>query len=203
VELLTVAVLIGLLVSLIISVARNAENRARGSRAKAEIAVLEMGLENFRADFGSYPTSGVVRVSSTYLAEATNSWLLYNALAGGGQTYVRLPVGVVRQPYKIESIAGWNFEMSFPVLVDPWGRTYNFYRTVPPLVTMTNVNPGGPNYFTGTLIGGQRNPASYDLWSYGADGRTYPGPNPGWMDWIPQGQWNAASSADDIANFNR
>jgi len=46
--------------------------------------------------------------------------------------------------------------------------------------------------------GGQVNRATFDLFSYGFDGRTYPGPTPADAAWN-----NPATAVDDITNWTR
>ena len=103
IEMLTVMTIIMILAGLATGVGRYAIIKAKRSRASAEIATLEMALEQYHSDQGFYP--------SNY--PSCNSAILYKALATGAKKYFT-PLS-----YQIAvSIAGvTNF-------ADPFGSQY-------------------------------------------------------------------------------
>ncbi len=62
IELLVVIAIISILASLIMTANQSARRRATITRAKAEIAALESGLEQYQQDIGTYPEGDIANV---------------------------------------------------------------------------------------------------------------------------------------------
>ena len=118
IELLAVITIIGLLAGLVLGIAGYAQQRAATNRAQAEIAEMNRALEAYMLDLGQYPTSSVVRGTSTTDA-LTNSWLLFTQLAATGSKYITFSKG----QYRVSALGTF--------LVDPFGNPYNYYRLNP------------------------------------------------------------------------
>ena len=134
IEILTVIVIIGLLAGLVVGAAKYAETKAARSRAEAEIATMEAALESYKTDNGIYPRTSFPR------GDVRNSGSLVTFLIGGPKEYYSFKVG------ETQTVSG------VVCFIDPFGRPYNYYCTVPP--------PAGD----------QKNQPTFDLWSYGPDG---------------------------------
>ena len=190
VELMAVVVIICVLVAAVIGTAKYANLRMGIARAKAQMAMLQTAIEMYKTDVGSYPVSTIVRYSGTGFAEITNSACLYRALTLPKRYYAagRLDIGT----------AG-----ALTYFKDPWGSPWNYYRPAIPqpasLIVSNVLNYG--SYATG----GQMNPLTYDLFSFGPDTCTYiPGSIQGYSYWHWYGDqahpWHAN---DDIMNWSR
>jgi general secretion pathway protein G len=160
IELLFVLVIISILAGIIIGVAKYASTKAATSRAQAEIAAMEMALEHYKGDNGVYPWAAGPRVTSGNqgypgTAEYSNSAVLYNALAGGPKIYFNFKPYQLR-PVVLNGITTTN-------VIDPFGSPYNYYQTNNPIL-VTNV-------------------ATFDLWSYGPNGRNDEGTNDDITNW--------------------
>lgn len=205
VELLAVAVVIGALSAMLIGAAGYIKRKTDVDRVHIEMAAMSLALENYKLDYGSYPTSTSYRVSATGVTELSNSIALYRAIGGyNGKTYYRFRPDQL----KTNSIYG-TFTNTDTYVVDPWGSPYNYIRMAK-IVPLTNSHSfcyyGWVNSGTNLPFGvtsGQVNTVTFDLWSYGPD-RVTPVPygNPGWG-------WNAMCitpgcfgfAADDIVNW--
>lgn len=155
---MVVLVIILTLAGLILGVAKYASTKAATSRAQAEIAAMEMALEHYKSDNGAYPPITGPRVTSGAqgypgTAEYSNSAVLYTALAGGPKIYFTFRADQVRS----------NTTLAANYVVDPFGNPYNYYQTNNPTL-VTNV-------------------ATFDLWSYGPDGKNDEGTNDDITNW--------------------
>jgi len=197
----------------VIGTAKYANRQMATARAKSQMAALQMALEAYKADVGYYPASTIVRFSGSGNAELSNSWLLYRAL-----TQPKIYYKASQLDIGIGSILNVTTnQVSVPVFTvnyfkDPWGRPWNYYRPAPPQSASLIVNnvcgswPVGP-FFASTAIGGQMNPATFDLFSFGPDGCTYiPGSAAGGCSypWRWYGdQCSPQHAIDDINNWGR
>ena len=155
IELMAVIVVICILIGALIGVAKYANRQIGVTRAKTQMAALQMALDAYKADVGYYPASTWVRCSGNFYAEQSNSACLYRALTRP-KCYYR-----ARQA-DIGAANGLTF------FKDPWGTQWNYYRPALPQpisLVICNVNGGGIGY----AWGGQHNPLTYDLYSYGPD----------------------------------
>ena len=211
VELMAVVVVICVLVAAVVGTAKYANRQMSVARAKAQMAALQMALKAYKADVGYYPASTIVRFSGSGNAELSNSWLLCRALTQP-KTYYKasqLDIG-------IGSIVNVTTnQVSVPVLTvtyfkDPWGRPWNYYRPNSPqpasLVVSNIVGawPVGP-FQASYAIGGQMNPLTFDLFSFGPDCCTYiPNSTSGAYCWRWYGdQTQPQHAIDDINNWGR
>ena len=113
VEILTVIVIIGLLAGLVVGTAKYAENKAANSRAQAEIAAMEAGLESYKADNGIYP------ITTSPRGSLNNSGSLVDFLVGGPKKYFSFKL---TQTQLVSGVV---------CFIDPFGRPYNYYCTTP------------------------------------------------------------------------
>jgi general secretion pathway protein G len=161
VELLTVLVIVAILAGLIVGGAKYAVTKAATSRAQAEIAAMELALEKYKNDNGTYPASTATRASASppgnwTSVEINNSIKLYSALSGKYFTFKPNQVRV-------------DTTTKLLYVVDPFGAPYNYY--FPPA--------------TATPAIAWKNQPSFDLWSYGANGINDEGTNDDIGNWQP------------------
>ena len=170
-ELLTVIAIIGILAALTIGGAYYARTKAKVSRAQAEIAAMETALESYKNDRGIYPDSSNNRNNA-----GTNSSYLVRALSG---TQYSPCSGITKSKsyfaFKREHLGQLDVHTDFctNIFLCPPAFTNmctNVFTTV-----STNyfiVDPFGQpyNYFH-NASGVQSNAVTFDLWSYGPDGR--------------------------------
>lgn len=196
VELLAVVVVIAVLAAIALGVAGYVQKRMMTQTARAQLAVLETALDNYKADFGYYPPTRPERCSTSYLAESTNNAILYRALLGQGKQYL---TGFPPAQLKTNALT------LLPNIVDVFGIPFNYYN-VPGLAFGVSNNVFGVNSNCGYSVGGQNNITSFDLFSYGLDHYTWV-PGAFALDvnrpWAP-GAWGwTNSAADDITNWRR
>jgi general secretion pathway protein G len=145
VEMLVVLVIIVILAALTVGAAKYALTRAAAARAQSEIAAMENALEHYKSDNGRYPASTLTRNSFSpgfpTATEIGNSVNLYAALSGKYFTFKS-------DQTRVDPISGNRY------VIDPFGNPYNYYCPPPP---------------TAGLV--WSNQATFDLWSYGPDGR--------------------------------
>ena len=185
VELMAVVVTICILIGILIAVAKYANRQIGVTRAKAQMAALQIALEAYQADMGYYPASTWVRYSGFDEAELSNSACLYRALTQSKCYYNtrKFDIGVTGQ---------------FTCFLDPWGTAWNYYRPVLPQPTSSIVCNGTSTYTT-YAFGGQHNPLSYDLSSFGPDKTTsIPGVTNNYWVYSVRG---IGRDTDDIVNW--
>lgn len=212
IEMLAVVLVILLLVSISLGVAKYVGNRANIHQTRALLANLELAIENFRLDNGYYPTSTIYRSSAPlFHAEVMNSALLYAQLTNP-KTYASFSrnATAVANP----ELGGGTY------LIDAWGVPIVYYRPVSNVtyqvsnqtigygydtVPATNFFIAGQDNFT---IGGLVNTVTFDLFSYGPDKATHvPGSiwtGAGWdsRGW-PGGFTKTDSKLDDVTCSQR
>jgi general secretion pathway protein G len=126
IELLVVIAIIGVLAGLTLGVAHYAREKAKRSRASAEIAAMENALEGFKNDNGYYPQGNGLADSSTNI---------YSSVVVGPKTYMTFRVNQLRPA---TSGTGTN-------IVDPFGIPY-FYRSPGETNTVSfDLWSGGPD----------------------------------------------------------
>jgi general secretion pathway protein G len=155
IELLVVITIIAILSGLIVGASKYAWTKSATSRAQAEIAAIETALEGYKTDYGIYPTSTSMRVTGppSYTSEKNNNDILYKALVNQPKRYFAF------KPDQLRVVSA-----TVTNIIDPFGNPYNYYRDPP--------NPLA-----------QSNQVTFDLWSYGPDGKD--------------------STTDDITNWRR
>ena len=214
IELLAVVVIILVLTGLVIRVAGYVRYQVAVSTTKAQLATITAALEMYKADWGYYPKTGSVRLSTSGLEQGSNNWALLSALyplnsvvytqsvAGyamasvisraNRKTYLQFPAAQIRTnfatQYNDPQFVLTNQQNNAVLnIYDAFGRPIVYYNS-----------PQTPYGDTGSsMSGGQVNPTTYDLFSFGPDGFTYCGS--GWT-----GLWtNPASATDDIMGGSR
>jgi len=145
-EALLVLAIIAVLTGLILATGSYVYRKGARSRAETEIAAISAALENYRADNGSYPSSGLdsesINLSDYEMAGKILFESLTGDLNGDGQPDANVPSYMQFKPNQLGAIGGTNF------VKDPFGDSYG-YSTLGPLA-------GGYN-------------PTFDLWSV-ADG---------------------------------
>jgi len=205
-ELVVVMLVIILLAGLVVGMSGYGQRRAKVGRAMAEVAQLESVIEIYRTDLGHYPTSTEVRVSYYWIYEAINSMLLCEQLTRAGyapaiERYVRSVSLGTNLPATVYLGTGCGVVChGVEALFDPWDKPYNYYCPSPPVTTPRleyPLDPAVPCNGKRFVIGGQRNPASFDLWSYGPDCFTcaFVAGADGYLN-------NPERAVDDIPNFH-
>jgi hypothetical protein len=104
IELLIVITIIAILTSLLLSTAGHAQKKGARSRAEAEIAAIGAALENYKADYGDYP-------SNSSAANCTN--LVVNLMPSSGKVYFEFKS-------KSTNTSGY---------LDPFGNAYGYIYT--------------------------------------------------------------------------
>ena len=211
IELLAVCVVIAMLAGIMLGLVRSVQRKMDRSQTKADIAALSMAIESFRSDYGVYPTSSLIRVSSYPpsgmnsalwgAGEVNNSGLLLAQLCPpNGKPYYHFRSAQTNSLSAIITNGSGVFFFGLTptrnVIVDSWGTPLNYYCTYPrlPVPTYTNFNIQVA-WTVNCMIGGQVNVNSFDLWSYGPDTFTY---LPGSANWsVP------SFAADDITNWKQ
>ena len=143
IELMAVAAIIGVLAGILVGATHYVNMRNNILRAKAEMSALSTSIEMFRSDYGTYPTSSLVKFDTNSFgviyAQVTNSALLYSQLvATGGRRYFT-PTSKQWTNSFLYTTNGLTYLTSnISFLVDPWGKPYNYYRTYPPTTSQVN-----------------------------------------------------------------
>ena len=210
IELLAVVVIILVLTGLVIRVAGYVQYRMAVSTTKAQLATIQAALEMYKADWGYYPKTNPIRLSFAGDQQGFNNFILYASLAavnsytnvGGSlvcsvtrtnrKVYMQFPAAQIRTNFATQY---WDTTLdptlqqytACPNIYDAFGSPIVYYNS-----PQTPLNNSGS-----IMSGGQVNPATYDLFSFGPDGFTYCGS--GWT-----GLWtNPASATDDIMGGSR
>jgi type II secretion system protein G len=102
IELMVVIAIIAILAGLILSAAGYVQKKGARSRAEAEIAALGTALENYKADYGDYPTNSV--------SANTRSLITILMPTDGSKIYYE---------FKTNSTNATGF-------LDPFGNNYNY-----------------------------------------------------------------------------
>ncbi|MCG3147190.1 MAG: hypothetical protein PCFJNLEI_00628 [Verrucomicrobiae bacterium] len=205
IEMLAVMAIILTLVAVLIGTVKYVDQKMMRSQLQLDFASLEVAIDNYKNDYGRYPTSSLVRISwinnqpseksRRFTAEVNNSGLLVAQLCptNGAKSYYQFRKD---QTNLVTTGYGTN-TASMTVIVDPWGTPINYYCTSPvrSVATYALLNVSGVRMCFST--GGQVNVTSFDLWSYGPDSVTYlPHSVDSSYDWNSQ-----ANSVDDITNW--
>jgi general secretion pathway protein G len=154
IEMMVVIAIILVLAGIIVGAAKYAQTKAARSRAQGEIAAMEMALEHYKSDNGVYPRSTPTRSSG--LGQVAGPTEISNS----GSLYAALTAPKAYMTFKANQIA---MKGVITYVIDPFGSPYNYY-----------CNPGAAN---------QTNTASFDLWSYGANGINEEGTNDDIVNW--------------------
>lgn len=157
IELLVVIAIIAILAALVLSTAGMIQKKGARSRAEAEVAALSAALENYKAEYGDYPTNSA--------AGSNGSTVLYNALVLSNATLN--PLGkVFFEPTKGILFTS-NYQSAANYFVDPFGVSYEY------------------RYYSGTNGTNNSGVGFFDLWSFGgATGNKATISQTNWDFWI-------------------
>lgn len=158
IELLAVILIIAVICVGIISTAGYIQGRANAQRVRGHLVAMATALEVYKSDFGYYPATYAERLSADGTAESRNNARLYRALVAGGRRYYTPPSRIVRL----------NAATNLTNLWDDWDMPFVYYCSPTTAYGITNLPANG-----GYTIGGQKNPMTFDLFSYGPDQLTY------------------------------
>ncbi|HEY2714301.1 MAG TPA: hypothetical protein VGI60_17455 [Chthoniobacterales bacterium] len=148
IEVLLVLAIIAVLAGLILATSSYTYRKGARSRVEAEIAAMSAALEDYRADNGSYPSSGLDPKSINFSDYEVAGKILFESLSGDlngdGQPDANAPSYMQFKPNQLGAIGGTNF------VKDPFGDSYG-YSTLGPLADGYNptfdlwsVADGGP-----------------------------------------------------------
>lgn len=118
VELMVVVLIILAVTAFIIRAAKVGGDKAKIARCKSELAEIQMALDQYRADWGDYPST--VRPgwsTGNPLPPVLGQALVAGAAGTGGKIYLRWPPGKIG--------AAGRAEMPYQLL-DPWGNPYHY-----------------------------------------------------------------------------
>jgi len=215
IELLAVVVIILVLTGLVIRVAGYVRYQVAVSTTKAQLATITAALEMYKADWGYYPKSNTNRLSSSGIEQGFNNFILYASLAavnsytniGGSlqpsvirtsrKVYMQFPAAQIRtnfatQYYDTTLDGTLQRNTALPNIYDAFGQPILYYNSPQTAFSLT----------TTTMSGGQVNPATYDLFSFGPDGDTYIGSKTQ-TGWTINHWTNPAAASDDIMGGSR
>jgi general secretion pathway protein G len=154
IEMLFVLVIISILAGLVIGAAKYASTKAATSRTQSEIAAMEMALEHYKNDNGIYPKSTTFRNSPSPPGLPTTIEI-YNSTNLYSALSGRYFTFTPNQT-RVDPATGHAY------VVDPFGSPYNYYC------------------YPGQVWSNQ---ATFDLWSYGSNGRNDEGTNDDITNW--------------------
>lgn len=139
VELMTVVAIIAILAGIVLGVAGYAGRKTDVARATSGLEQIKNAIEEYRVEYGSYPTNTV----------AANSMNLV------GQLWVK-PLSERKTPFLVLSnqSTNWSDPNKAYTAVDPWGNEYRYYY-----------DPDGNPYYAPH----NNSRLGYDLWSLGPD----------------------------------
>jgi general secretion pathway protein G len=123
VELLVVLMVIGVLGGIIFSGATYLFGEQAVKQARTEIEILQLSLEEYKRDFGIFPTT-----EDIVDAEQCGLILLQSLSGSHDENGIKLSEGEYRKSYLPKD----KFEIEFPegeedgFIVDPWGQPYQY-----------------------------------------------------------------------------
>lgn len=113
IEILTVVAIMAVLMGLVLGIAGFVSKKGDVSRARAELALIKNALEEYRIEYGRYPTN-TVAANSSYLV--ANLWVK--------------PQAQGKKPLLV--IKGWQDPNTAYRVLDPWGNDYRYYYDANP-----------------------------------------------------------------------
>ncbi len=170
IELLVVIAIVITLAGLVLAAATGMQKNAARKKALTQINAIELGLEMFNRDNGEFPVhdSGS---SLTGDVPELGAEILYQALSGDGNDLLRFYAESSSSTGKLGSSGTAYLEELDPkanpqgmvgtkgsgnyTVVDPWGQPYRYVRYPEAVDRRSN----------------QRNVATYDLYTIGAEGK--------------------------------
>ena len=172
----------------------------------------------YKADWGYYPKTNPIRLASAGDQQGFNNFILYASLAavnsytnvGGSlvcsvtrtnrKAYMQFPAAQIRTNLATQYYDTNNNTLDVtkqqntacPNIYDAFGKPIMYYNSPQTAFSLT----------TSAMYGGQVNPATYDLFSFGPDGDTYIG-SKSQTGWTINHWTNPASATDDIMGGSR
>jgi prepilin-type N-terminal cleavage/methylation domain-containing protein len=154
VELLVVMAIIAILAGLVLAASRYIQDKGRRARTEAEIVAISAALQNYKADYGIYP-SDPARTElvdpSVFPPPAAASLYLYETLSGD-LNHDRIAETTSYFSFKPNQLSPADQTQNVAFLRDPFGNSYGYS-------TARAANPAG-------AIG---NNPTFDLWSTAND----------------------------------
>ena len=164
-ELLIVISIMALLAGLVAATAQSMNRASRAKQAVAQVAAMELGLENYKGDYGEYPEAANDSKKSFDGSGSYNvggARMLYQALSGDGADAIAGAEGGASNGQMGESSDG---EVYLPYL-DPENNTQNMvsgegsdYWVADPF--------GKPYQYEKAGLDEPTNNSTFDLWSFG------------------------------------
>lgn len=154
-ELLVVIAIIVILAGLTMGGLGYMQRNQATQKAKAQIAMLGTGLEEYKLDFGKYPVATGNGSNTLYKALYWDSNNDTNGVGDDTAQRIYLP-----ELDPTSTKQGWSSNSSDPskfkdnTIKDPWGLDYN-YRSGTTATGAVNTSAKNPDF---------------DIWSYGPDG---------------------------------
>jgi prepilin-type N-terminal cleavage/methylation domain-containing protein len=152
-ELLAVITMVAILAGIVLGVGRRESEAGKAARAKAELAVLSVALENYRRSHGDYPrTDDEARLLQSLIGRRGPRDAIVN-----GRSLLETARFVLARPASPDTPTD-PFSENGAVVLDPWSRPYVYVYKVP--------------------AGGWTN-SGFILYSLGPDGKDAPALLPG------------------------
>lgn len=203
IELLVVVLILGLLATLAVGVFTTQVERARYAKARQTIAALELAINRYQIDNGSYPPSGSGNPTGPQTFEGNG--LLHLALVHSMSGDMNNPASprwqgpyITIQEDELGNINGTPLVDLNPVpsageiqILDPWRSPYRYVRCCGSATDNYDVN-GGTLLPIGSPFAAEKyyNPSTFQIVSKGRNGLTG---GPGF----------AGLEDDDVNNFTR
>jgi prepilin-type N-terminal cleavage/methylation domain-containing protein len=150
IELLVVMAVIAVLAGLVLATSRYVQEKGRRARTEAEIAAISTALQNYKADYGIYPSDPAKTEMvdpGVFPPPAEASLYLYEKLAGDSN-HDRIPDATSYFSFKASQLSPADQTQSVTFIRDPFGNSYGYS-------TAKAANPAGTIGYNPT----------FDLWS--------------------------------------
>ncbi|HEY1583661.1 MAG TPA: hypothetical protein VGF73_11245 [Chthoniobacterales bacterium] len=128
VEILVVISIILVLAGLVLATSGYVYNKGARSRAEAEIAAMSAALENYKADNGTFPTSGLLPTESDPTKYFDASEILYASLCGDTDGDGQPGPGTSYMAFKSNQLGADNGKT---FVKDPFGNSYGYSTAGP------------------------------------------------------------------------
>jgi prepilin-type N-terminal cleavage/methylation domain-containing protein len=177
IELMVSVAIIVLLSGLVIGGFSFAQAKQAKEKAKVQIGMIQLALEEYKADHGVYPPNfrAAGTGGTTALYEALFNGVIYNSAGSKSGTTDKI---YLPQLDRENDQQGWIDQTAGIKIVDPWGVEFR-YRVNDNSRTPARVFAANPDF---------------DLWSCGPDGTTTAGSSGGYDE-------AAAANKDDIRGW--
>lgn len=214
VELLVVVLILGLLSTIVVGVFTTQVERARFSAARSTISAIELAVERYQLDVGTFPPSGSGTASPATSPATGTGWLQLTLMhsTSGNSSAPSSPLW--RGPYltvKKQLLGDSNgipleestsaVDMTQVQILDPWHSPYTYIRSGPSGAENPSTPGANDDYaiMGGTTLPSSHpfaltetyyNPNTYQIYSKGPNSTTLASPNGG-------------TDGDDVSNFGQ